>query len=924
KLRSTMFEIIQRIPHSEVFRPIVLEVVTTLLSLVKIENEENAVVCLKIIYELHRMYKLLLESVAAPFLELAAEIYRNADHMLKAMDAMDTPAPLPTPNVNLMSPSAMSPGPDVGDMSNKNLGKATSSFKVMTEIPIIVVSVIQANRRHADPFVTGILPLILHMLELSPRSAAASYEAASPHWRSAYVDLITAQSKTLSFLAFFARGFTAQLLPCQERIAQLTLHLLCACPAEATATRKEMLIATRHIVSTDIRKAFVPIADRFLDMQVLVGSGLASQCILKPFAFSMLADLMHHIRSELSPSQLSRMVDFYAGCMHDQQLSSGVHTMCAKLLHNITESIMHIPSKQHGRVLLLAILKTFVSSFSAIGDQAAAAIADTKAGGIYAEEKIYGASELIRTNAFEQGDKLKELRFLLRSLVTGCKNVVYALRKCDSVLAFGMGPRSPSLARPETEAVVAGAQSLISDHEAELAGFELELLTSLFREGLRACRIHDVERIKAEFAVDGAHHASAGEHPSEFSVDGAISAAPAITPATPALLAPSREAQIKLVDREGKEQIEQFANLFVNLDPAVFHELFTSQFDYAFRAMIDHCAAISSVQVFVAFDATSPAFISIMLRYMCGRLELLGSDDEALTGTMLHLFKIAFLALAFFPEANEPVLQPYIQPIINSALTISKSAKKPENYFLLLRALFRSIGGGRYESLYKEVFPVLQNLLETLNGALGFTKRASPMQELFVEICLTVPVRLSVLLPYLSLLMKPLVFALESGPELVSQGLRTLELCIDNLTREFLDPILTPVMDEIMSSLWVHLRLPSSASSQAPVAARILGKLGGRNRHMLLTRFPSDVDGHIADGDGCFSVPLTFEGLPGLVSMPLGDAISFSIKVLEERAPTKQLELARKDAVDFVVACARYTLVLPFVGEHPSRKDRAA
>ncbi|KAJ2064803.1 transcription-associated protein 1 [Coemansia sp. S146] len=934
KLRSTILEIIQRIPHSEVFRPIVLEVVTTLLSLVKIENEDNAVVCLKVIYELHRMYRQLLESVAAPFLELAAEIYRNSDQMLKAMDAMDTPAPHPTPNVNLMSPSAMSPGPDVSDMSNKNLGRATTSFKVMTEIPIIVVSVIQANRRHADPFVTGILPLILHMLELNPRSSAVSYESASQHWRSAYVDLITAQSKTLSFLAFFARGFTALLLPCQARIAQLTLQLLCSCPAEATATRKEMLIATRHIVSTEIRKAFVPIADKFLDMQVLVGSGLASQCILKPFAFSMLADLMHHIRSELSPSQLSRMVDFYAGCMHDQQLSSGVHTMCAKLLHNITECIMHIPSKQHGRVLLLAILKTFISSFSAIGDQAVAAIADIKSGGIYAEEKLYGANELIRTNTFEQGDKIKELRFLLRSLVTGCKNVIYALRKCDSVLALGMGPRPPPIARPETgtaaavAAVVVGAQSIVADHEAELAGFELELLTSLFREGLRACRIHDVERIKAEFAVDGASQGgSAGEQTANVTggdgSSGGILAVPAAS-AMPTSLAPSREAQIKLVDREGKEQIEHFANLFVNLDPAVFHELFTSQFDYAFHAMIDHCAAISSVQVFVAFDATSPAFISIMLRYMCDRLELLGSDDEALTGTMLHLFKIAFLALAFFPEANEPVLQPYIQPIINSALTISKSAKKPENYFLLLRALFRSIGGGRYESLYKEVFPVLQNLLETLNGALGFTKRASPMQELFVEICLTVPVRLSVLLPYLSLLMKPLVFALESGPELVSQGLRTLELCIDNLTREFLDPILTPVMDEIMSSLWVHLRLPSSASSQAPVAARILGKLGGRNRHMLLTRFPSDADGHASIGDGCFSVPLTFEGLPGLVSMPLGDAIAFSITVLEDHAPAKQLDLARKDAVEFVVACARYTLVLPFVGELPSRKDQAA
>ncbi|KAJ2295677.1 transcription-associated protein 1, partial [Coemansia sp. Cherry 401B] len=276
---------------------------------------------------------------------------------------------------------------------------------------------------------------------------------------------------------------------------------------------------------------------------------------------------------------------------------------------------------------------------------------------------------------------------------------------------------------------------------------------------------------------------------------------------------------------------------------------------------------------------------------------------------MLHMFKIAFLALAFFPEANEPVLQPYVQPIINSALNIRQDTKRPENYFLLLRALFRSIGGGRYESLYKEVCPVLQSLLEMLNSALGFTKRASPTQELFVEICLTVPVRLSVLLPFLSLLMRPLVFALESGPELVSQGLRTLELCIDNLTREFLDPILTPVMDDIMTSLWLHLQLPSSASTHAPVAARILGKLGGRNRHMLITRFPADsIKPSDAEGGGV-TAPLAFEGLSGLVSMPLSDAVLFSTKILEDRVLTKHPDLARKDAVDFIVACARYVLV---------------
>lgn len=43
------------------------------------------------------------------------------------------------------------------------------------------------------------------------------------------------------------------------------------------------------------------------------------------------------------------------------------------------------------------------------------------------------------------------------------------------------------------------------------------------------------------------------------------------------------------------------------------------------------------------------------------------------------------------------------------------------------------------------------------------------MKDLFVELCLTVPVRLSSLLPYLPLLMDPLVSALNGSQTLVSQ-----------------------------------------------------------------------------------------------------------------------------------------------------------
>lgn len=40
------------------------------------------------------------------------------------------------------------------------------------------------------------------------------------------------------------------------------------------------------------------------------------------------------------------------------------------------------------------------------------------------------------------------------------------------------------------------------------------------------------------------------------------------------------------------------------------------------------------------------------------------------------------------------------------------TAKEPYNYFLLLRALFRSIGGGSHDLLYQEFLPLLPTLLQ--------------------------------------------------------------------------------------------------------------------------------------------------------------------------------------------------------------------
>ena len=56
----------------------------------------------------------------------------------------------------------------------------------------------------------------------------------------------------------------------------------------------------------------------------------------------------------------------------------------------------------------------------------------------------------------------------------------------------------------------------------------------------------------------------------------------------------------------------------------------------------------------------------------------------------------------------------------------------------------------------------------------------------------------SSLLPYLHMLMDPLVSALSGSQNLISQGLRTLELCVDNLQPDFLYDHIQPVRAELM------------------------------------------------------------------------------------------------------------------------------
>ena len=233
---------------------------------------------------------------------------------------------------------------------------------------------------------------------------------------------------------------------------------------------------------------------------------------------------------------------------------------------------------------------------------------------------------------------------------------------------------------------------------------------------------------------------------------------------------PRAQPQQTVRTKEEKEVLEHFAGVFALLHPLTFKEVFSQTIDYVVERIYKNYALQIMANSFLANNVTSPIFATILVEYLLDRMFEMGSNMER-SNLYLKLFKLVFGSVSLFAAENEQMLKPHLHQIVNKSMELAMSAKEPYNYFLLLRALFRSIGGGSHDLLYQEFLPLLPNLLQGLNS-LQSGLHKQHMKDLFVELCLTVPVRLSSLLPYLHLrmLMDPLVSALNGSQNLVSQG----------------------------------------------------------------------------------------------------------------------------------------------------------
>jgi transformation/transcription domain-associated protein len=410
QVRACLLKWMAALPTNEAVHPHAPHLVAVAMDVLTRDYEDNAIAASRILFNLFKSYRSLPPDFVQPYLDFVVSLYGGVPNAIERnfatvksgkdddVEMTDAAAVLDT-NESSKIPATF---PAISSTSRPQF-KSISSFRVLTECPLVVIFIIQLYPSYVENSTT-VPSLIRVMMEaLSQRPPALHSLVPEPDsstkrlYLSTVRDLVAAQAKTLSFLIYLLRTFTKELKPYENQLAANVVALIRSCPRESIGTRRELLVATRHLLNSEFRTGFFHHIDAFLDERVLTGN----RSVVRSMAFQMLSDLIHHVRGLLSMKQMTRVVGMYCRILHDTSLPLSSQNAAVRTLLNLVETIFQNkdPDGQLGRDMLIRLLFTFV-------------------------EKLEGLQHLSNRSTSENDESLRDIPALIRIIIVGLKTII--------------------------------------------------------------------------------------------------------------------------------------------------------------------------------------------------------------------------------------------------------------------------------------------------------------------------------------------------------------------------------------------------------------------------------------------------------------------------------------------------------------------
>lgn len=186
KLRNIVVEILNRLPHSEVLRPFVQDLLKVAMQVLTTDNEENGLICIRIIFDLLRNFRPTLETEVQPFLDFVCKIYQNfrltVSHFFEnAAAGGEDVKPMDTSSDQALAGTTYA--------GSGQLNPSTRSFKIVTESPLVVMFLFQLYGRLVQTNIPHLLPLMVAAISVP------GPEKVPPHLKTQFIELKGAQVK---------------------------------------------------------------------------------------------------------------------------------------------------------------------------------------------------------------------------------------------------------------------------------------------------------------------------------------------------------------------------------------------------------------------------------------------------------------------------------------------------------------------------------------------------------------------------------------------------------------------------------------------------------------------------------------------------------------------------------------------------------
>lgn len=191
KLRNIVVEILNRLPHSEVLRPFVQDLLKVAMQVLTTDNEENGLICIRIIFDLLRNFRPTLENEVQPFLDFVCKIYQNFRLTVSYFFENGATSMEDIKPVDISSDQGISSSGYVG---NGQLNPSTRSFKIITESPLVVMFLFQLYSRLVQTNIPHLLPLMVAAISVT------GPEKVPPHLKTHFIELKGAQVKVRYYL----------------------------------------------------------------------------------------------------------------------------------------------------------------------------------------------------------------------------------------------------------------------------------------------------------------------------------------------------------------------------------------------------------------------------------------------------------------------------------------------------------------------------------------------------------------------------------------------------------------------------------------------------------------------------------------------------------------------------------------------------